>query len=318
LRHLHYEITTISKIDRDPVAPDFIVSPKSSVKYNYVLEIHNEANESIWKICSKLSLSETKLSLWTKENDWVKKAKYKYNTAKQEAYHIKIMESPNSYKISLQNLFSRLSISDSNDEILCKFKSFSGRVGSSGGLMFCYFPNQKGLLITLVVSMIWIQESAVYLFPHRPLNTAHVYALLQFNTVQNDKQLLHSNSEKLPEENIILNPGDQLSTPPQTKSMPNSQKKTTKKKQPKVTQSLPNENSPMDPQENHTVEENPIIRTRNNPSMKKIRKSNPTKSNSISITHKSKQPQPSPMKSNSVPQKSPPVNSDTSPTNEEN
>jgi hypothetical protein len=230
LRHLHYEITTLSKIDRDPVTPDFVVSPKSSVKYNYVLEIQNEANESIWKICSKLNLSDTKLSLWTKENDWVKKAKYKYNTAKQEAYHIKIMESPNPYKISFQNSFSRLSISDSNDEIICKFKSFSGRVGSSGGLMFCYFPNQKGLLISLVVSMLWIQESAVYLFPHRPLNTAHVYNLLQFNTLQNDrKPLIHANSEKLPEENI--NPlGDPLS-PAQTKSMPSQKIKKKKKTQ---------------------------------------------------------------------------------------
>jgi len=60
----------------------------------------------------------------------------------------------------------------------CKFKSFSGRIGTSGGLMFCYSPEKKGFHMAMVISIIWIQENIVSLLPYRPINTAQVYGLL--------------------------------------------------------------------------------------------------------------------------------------------
>jgi hypothetical protein len=123
-------------------------------------------------------ISETTICIWEKENnDWKKEAKLKYSNARLASCQFTMINDSSIYKVSFEDDNSQLIISD-NNENCCKFKSFSGRIGTSGGLMFCYSPEKKGLHMAMVMSIIWIQENIVSLLPYRPINTAQVYGLL--------------------------------------------------------------------------------------------------------------------------------------------
>jgi len=123
-------------------------------------------------------ISETTICIWEKENnDWKKEAKLKYSNARLASCQFTMINNSSIYKVSFEDDNSQLIISD-NNENCCKFKSFSGRIGTSGGLMFCYSPEKKGLHMAMVMSIIWIQENIVSLLPYRPINTAQVYGLL--------------------------------------------------------------------------------------------------------------------------------------------
>lgn len=176
------------------------LSPKSSVKYNYLLILVTAQQTPVWRICTKQILYDNKVSIWKKEDDWVKVAKMRYSQARSESFTIKIISQMVSYKAIFDDQYTSLTIVDPNQENQSRFKSFNGVVGSSGGLFFCHNPAQKELLLLMTLMLLYIQETIVHLLPQRPYTTRHVKDILTHNvnrrsTKVQTKLLQRQNSE---------------------------------------------------------------------------------------------------------------------------
>jgi len=127
-------------------------------------------------------LTENKISIWKKEESWVKYAKMKQTHFKQDVFSFKILAFQTIYKVFFEDNFATMNITNSHDTNLCKFKSFTGAVGSSGGLMFSYVPDCTELSLIITAVLIWVKEtSTVYLVPQRPHTTRHVKEILKTN-----------------------------------------------------------------------------------------------------------------------------------------